>query len=81
MGGKHSKVRLTGLAAGNAFGERLPMFVIGSQNLHDVLKGAKNIPYRYRSQPKFGCLQKARSPWNEVAGHPQQVKKFDSVEW
>ena len=28
-GGKHSKVRLTGLAAGNAYGERLQMFVIG----------------------------------------------------
>ena len=28
-GGKFSKVRLTGLAAGNAAGEKLPMFVIG----------------------------------------------------
>ena len=27
-GGKHSKVRFTGLAAGNAVGEKLPMFVI-----------------------------------------------------
>ena len=29
-GGKHSKVRLTGLAAGNATGEKLPLFVIGN---------------------------------------------------
>ncbi|XP_057291713.1 tigger transposable element-derived protein 4-like [Hydractinia symbiolongicarpus] len=28
-GGKHSKVRLTGMTASNALGERLPMFVIG----------------------------------------------------
>ena len=28
-GGKFSKVHLTGLAAGNAAGEKLPMFVIG----------------------------------------------------
>ena len=29
IGGKHSKVRLTGMAAANAVGEKLPMFVIG----------------------------------------------------
>ena len=28
-GGKHSKVCLTGLVAGNDFGERLPILVIG----------------------------------------------------
>ena len=28
-GGKLSKVRLTGMAASNAIGEKLPMFVIG----------------------------------------------------
>ena len=29
FGGKHSKLRLTGLAAANAAGEKLPIFVIG----------------------------------------------------
>ena len=29
VGGKHSKLRLTGLAAANAVGEKLPLFVIG----------------------------------------------------
>ncbi len=29
VGGKHGKVRLEGLAAGNAVGDTLPMFVIG----------------------------------------------------
>ena len=38
-GGKHSKIRLIGLAAGNAYGKRLPMFVIGKVNKpQDVLK-------------------------------------------
>ena len=43
-GGKHSKVRLTGLAADNATGEKLPLFVIG--------KSVKGLPYRYRAQKK-----------------------------
>ena len=40
IGGKFSKVRLTGLAAANASGEKLPMFIIGkskSPKLQKVL--------------------------------------------
>ncbi|XP_057299424.1 tigger transposable element-derived protein 4-like [Hydractinia symbiolongicarpus] len=51
-GGKHSKVRLTGLAAGNALGERLPMFVIGKSANPRCFKGVKTLPCRYRSQKK-----------------------------
>ena len=40
-GGKFSKVRLTGLAAANATGEKLPMFVIGNQQNLDVSKTSK----------------------------------------
>lgn len=29
IGGKHNKIRLTGMAAANAEGKKLPMFVIG----------------------------------------------------
>ena len=29
VGGKHSTIRLTGMAAANALSEKLPMFVIG----------------------------------------------------
>ena len=46
-GGKHSKVRLTGLAAGNAYGERLQMFVIGKSvkpRYFKVLNFALPIP-------------------------------------
>ena len=42
-GGKHSKIRITGLAAANAVGCKLPMFVIGK---------TKIIPCRYRAQKK-----------------------------
>ena len=32
LGGKHSKVRLTGMAASNALGEKIHMFVIGKSS-------------------------------------------------
>ena len=51
-GGKHSKIRLAGLAAGNAYGERLPMFVIGKANKSRCFKGVINLPCRYRAQRK-----------------------------
>ena len=41
---KHSKIRIIGLAAANAVGNKLPMFVIG--------KNIKKLPCRYRSQRK-----------------------------
>ena len=50
--GKHSKIRLTGLAAGNAYGERLPMFVIGKSVNPRCFKGVKTLPCRYRAQKK-----------------------------
>lgn len=52
IGGKHSKVRLTGLAAANAEGEKLPMFVIGKSVKPRCFKGVINLPCRYRAQKK-----------------------------
>ena len=51
-GGKHSKVRLTGLAAGNAYGERLQMFVIGKSVKPRCFKGVKTLPCRCCAQHK-----------------------------
>ena len=51
-GGKNSKVRLTGMAAADVNGERLPMFVIGKTKAPGCFKGVKNVPCRYRAQPK-----------------------------
>ena len=49
-GGKHSRVRLTGMAAGNAKGERLPMFAFGKSKNPRCFKGVKRVPCRYRAQ-------------------------------
>ena len=49
--GKHSKVRLTGLAAGNAYVKRLQMFVIG-KFVKPRFKGIKTLPCRYCAQRK-----------------------------
>ena len=43
-GGKNSKVRLAGMAAGNAVGEKPPMFVIGKSKTSRRLKHIKNLP-------------------------------------
>ena len=52
VGGKHSKLRLTGLAAANAAGEKLPIFVIGKSESPRCFKNVKHLPCRYRSQNK-----------------------------
>ena len=51
-GGKNSKVRLTGMAAGNAMEEKLPMFVIGKSKSVRCFKHIKNLPCKYKSQKK-----------------------------
>ena len=51
-GGKHSKIRITGLAAANAVGNKLPMFVIGKAKNPRCFKNIKKLPCRYRSQRK-----------------------------
>ena len=51
-GGKHSKIRLTGMAAANATGDKIPMFVIGKSKSPRCFKGVKHLPCRYRNQNK-----------------------------
>ena len=51
-GGKLSKIRITGLAAANAFGNKLPMFVIGKAKNPRYFKNIKKLPCRDRSQRK-----------------------------
>ena len=51
-GGKHSKVRLTGMAAASATGEKLTMFVIGKSVKPRCFKNIKSLPCRYRAQAK-----------------------------
>ena len=49
-GGEHRKVRLNGLAAGYATGEKLPLFVIGKSAKPHCFSGVKSLPCYYRSQ-------------------------------
>ena len=51
-GGKNSKVRLTGMTAGNAIGEYLTMFVIGKSKTPRCFKHIKNLPCKYKSRKK-----------------------------
>ena len=62
-GGKHSKDRLTGMAAGNAKGERLPMFAIGKAKNPRCFKGVKSIPCRYRAQAKSWMSSELFEEW------------------
>ena len=48
--GKPSKVRLTGLAAVNTMGEKLPMFVIEKSVKESCFSGVKSLPSRYSAQ-------------------------------
>ena len=51
-GGKHSKIRITGLAVANAVDSKLPMFVIGKAKKPRCFKNIKTLPYRYHAQKK-----------------------------
>ena len=62
-GGKRSKMRLTGLAAGNAYGERLLMFVIGKANKPRCFKGVRNLLWRYRAQRKSWMTTELFEEW------------------
>ena len=45
-----------GMAATNALGEKLPMFVIGKSAKPQHFSGVRNIPCRYRAQKKAGWI-------------------------
>ena len=67
-GGKQSKVRLTGMAAASAMGEKLPMFVIGKYEKPRCFKGIRNTPCRYRSQKKA---------WMDLVLFEEWVREMD----
>ena len=50
--GKHGKRRLSGLAAADAYGEELPIFVIGKSKKPRCSSGIKHLPCWYRPQAK-----------------------------
>ena len=50
--GKFSKIRLTGLAAGNWVGEKLPMLVIGKAEKPQCFKSVKSLLCQCKSEKK-----------------------------
>ena len=70
-GGKHGKVRITGLAAANATGEKLPMFVVGKARNPRCFKNIKKLPCRYRAQRKSWMDSALFEEW--VRGVKQKV--------
>ena len=62
-GGKNSKVRLTGMATGNAIGEKLPMFVIGKSKTPLCFKHIKKLPDKYKSQKKSWMNSQIFEEW------------------
>ena len=51
-GGKQSKIRITGFAAENAAGDKLPMFVTGKCKMSRCFKNVRSLPCQYRSKGK-----------------------------
>ena len=72
-GGKNSKIRLTGLAAVNMIGEKLPMFVIGKSQKPRCLKHIKSLPCRYRAQKKSWMNSELFDEWVR-----EQDEKFEN---
>ena len=68
-GEKFSKVRLTGLEAGNATGEKLPMFVIGKAEKPRCFKGVTSLPCQYKPQ---------RKSWMDSEIFSDYVRKLDT---
>ena len=62
-GGKFSKVRLTSLAAANATGEKLDMFVTGKSAKPRCFKNVKNLLCHYRSQNKSCMFENFFTEW------------------
>ena len=62
-GGKHSKVRLTGLVVGKSHGERLQMFVIGKSVEPRYFKCVKTLPWWYRARHKGWMSEGLLEDW------------------
>ncbi|XP_057310302.1 tigger transposable element-derived protein 6-like [Hydractinia symbiolongicarpus] len=69
-GGKNSKVRITGLAAANAVGDKLPMFVIGKSKKPRCFKNVTSLPCRYRAQKKS---------WMDSSLFEEWVREIDAM--
>ena len=74
-GGKNSKIRLTGMAAASATGEKLPMFVIGKAKNPRCFKNIKQLPCRYRNQKKSWMTGVLFGEWLKILILSSVLKK------
>ena len=63
IGGKHSKLRFTGISAASATGEKLPMLVIGKSKNPRCFKNVKSLPCTYKSQAKSWMDSEIFTDW------------------
>ena len=75
IGGKHSKVRLTGMAAARAVGENLPMFVIEKSKKPRCFNGIGSLPCRYRHQKNSWMSGELFQEWVEELDNKFLAKK------
>ena len=73
-GGKNSKVRLTGMAAASAAGEKLEMFVLGKSKKPRCFKNVRQLPCRYRAQKKSWMAGVLFEEWVRNSTHPFELK-------
>ena len=62
-GGGGNIVRLTGMAAASAVGEKLPMFVIWKSKHPRCFKNVKYLPCEYKSQKKSWMNSEIFEEW------------------
>ena len=72
IGGKQSKVRITGMATSNALGDKIPMFVIGKSVKPRCFNGIKKKPCRYRAQKKSWKTSDLFEEWVRELDHKFQ---------
>ena len=75
-GGKHSKVRLTRPTAGNATGEKLPLFMIGKSAKLCCFSGVKSLSCRYCSPKKSSMDGDLFTKWVK-----ESDRKFAAHDW
>ena len=61
--GKKSQIRLTGMAAASAVGEKLPMFVIWKSKNPCCFRNVKHLPCEYKSQKKSWMNSEIFEEW------------------
>ena len=61
--GKLSNARLTGLAAANAVGDKLPIFVVGKAEKPGCFSEVTNLPCRFRDQEKSWIDRELFEEW------------------